>query len=664
MTDTLTPTAAATPMSHLKAFAVQRIAQIEAEASTDGVSDEQVIISQTSEALEELDQAPELIWVDLQVAGGKSQPALEVHAWAVDKHDRLHLAAVLLPKQSVAEENLPYVFQRKDVDDVLKRMLNLVTYLKQGHTLLDENDPTVAELTKATRQVLEGLDPEVVLHVITTGHFRGTIPSHTLSDVMVSSHVYDIEWFRRLVENDSGEQLDFRDKGGLPCLVASHDGNGEADVIITVLSGDFLAELYDRRRDELLRRNVRIYLRQTRKVNQEIAQSARKHPERFIALNNGISAVATGVSLNADQSRIETLNDLQIVNGGQTTATLHEVWRDRRTPVDLSRLNIQAKITIIRDEGPQGDQLAQDIALAANSQNRISMSDLLSGDPYEHSLEEISRERRYTSGSVSTGWYYERIRGQHAGLLALDKKDEKIYPKDQVIDKAYAAQLILAWQKQPYHAAKGREKALKSYKDDLRKKAEPSPLAKANEEDFDRLVGLAVIRREAEGPIAEAVTMKPTLGFYLLAWLSEHLSHDIDLFQIARTGLLPERLIRVIQQVTPLISKAMRSHPKAIPHESERPKKEKCWEEVKKVELPAATTDEPHLRDYTRQDWQAALTWAESKRKKVLREKIRYARKLVQTGKTDQKRTLLNQTMQEAIKAGFQIDLSGVRDVK
>ena len=656
MTDTQTSN---TSTNHLKAFAAQMIAQIEAQADMDGSSDEQVIVSQASEALGELDQAPELTWVDLIVAGSKSQPAILVHAWAIDQHERLHLAAVLTPKQSVAEANLPYVFQRKEVDDGLKKMLNLVSYLKQGHVLGDENDPKVEALAKAARKTLEGLDPEVVLHLITTGHFRGTIPSHTLTDVIVSSHVHDIEWFRRLVESDSGEQLDFRDQGGLPCLVASQDEHGEPDVLVTVLKGDFLAELYDRRRDELLRRNVRIYLRQTRKVNQEIAQSARKNPERFVALNNGISAVATGVSLNAEGRRIETLNDLQIVNGGQTTATLHEVWRDRRNPADLSKVSIQAKITIIRDDGPQGDQLAQDIALAANSQNRISMSDLLSGDPYEHSLEEISRERRYTSGSVSTGWYYERIRGQHAGLLALDKKNEKVFPKDQVVDKAYAAQLILAWEKQPYRSSRGREKALKGYKDDLRKKANGGPLAKATEQDFDRLVGLAVIRREAEGAIAQAGTMKPPLGFYLLAWLSEHLSHDIDLNQIARTGLLPERLIRVIQQVTPLISEVMRTHPESTPHEGERPKKEACWDEVKKIQLPDAEPTQP--REYTRQDWQAALTWAEGKRNRVLREKIKYARKTVQSGKTVQHKEKLDAIMQEAIKAGFKFDTASVK---
>ena len=56
----------------------------------------------------------------------------------------------------------------------------------------------------------------------------------------------------------------------------------------------------------------------------------------------------------------------------------------------------------------------------------------------------------------------------------------------------------------------------------MKKVAGDVALPEATEEDFDRLVGLAVIRREADGPITAEGTMKPPLGHYLLAWLAEH----------------------------------------------------------------------------------------------------------------------------------------------
>ncbi len=657
----MTPTSSDASVQ-LKHFALHMIAQIEASAERDSLPFEQVLVDFCSEALQELGQAPALQWVDIRIAGSRSQQGMLLHAWGVDVHDRLHLAAVLMPRQAVAEENLPYVFQRRDVSDTLQRMLNVAAHLREGQILPDETHPDVAAMASRCRDVLDGVDPEIVLHLLTPGHFRGTIPGHSLPGVAVASHVHDIEWLRRATADDPGEQLDFRSlaAGGLPCLVASRDDEGEPNVLLTVLPGEFLAELYDRRRDELLRRNVRIYLRQNRKVNREMAASARNDPARFVALNNGISAVAAAVSFSPDQTRIETLDDLQIVNGGQTTATLHEVWKDRRNPADLSALNIQAKITVIRPDAPESDQLAQDIALAANSQNRITMSDLLSGDPHERSLERISRDRRYVSGSTETGWYYERVRGQHAGLLAADRKNEKTFPVDQVIDKAYAAQLTLAWAGSPFRSALGREKALTGYKDDLKRAAGGDVLREATEEDFDRLVGIAVIRREADGPIATEGTLKPPLGFYLLAWLAEHHQDDIDLFQIARTGVLPERLIRIIQQVTPLISAVMRTQPAAVPHEGERPKRKECWDAVRPIQLPETAGETLQLREFTRQDWQAALAWAEGKRNRPLREKILLARKIVQTGRAAQKREFLARVMQEAVEKGFRIDLRGV----
>ncbi|GGM02571.1 AIPR family protein [Deinococcus aerophilus] len=634
---------------------------LERQADQDGYSIERALVQSCSESLQELSQAPELLWVDVRVAGSRTQPGLLAHAWAVDELDRLHLAGVLT-RDGVPDQNLPYVFSKKEVDDVLQRMLNLASHLRDGKTLTDETHPDVAEFARQGRRILDDDSPEIVLHLITPGHYRSTLPRVSLPGLIVTPRVHDIAWFWKITRDEPSEQLDFRQLpgGGLPCLVASQDVDGEPNVLLTVMPGTLLAELYDARRDELLRRNVRIYLRQTRKVNREMALSARTDPRRFVALNNGISAVAASVSLSADGSRIETMNDLQIVNGGQTTATLHEVWSDRRQPSDLAGLSVQAKITIIPPDTDASDELAQSIALAANSQNKITASDLLSGDPHERSLQRISRERRYVSQGVETGWFYERIRGQYAGMLAAEDRDAKSYPADQVITKTYGAQLAMAWDREPYLSSLGGEKALGVYKKELKRKSGNRALPEASEQDFDHLVALAIIRREADGPIAAEGTLKPPLGFYLLAWLAEHLGDEIDLNQIARTGVLPERLLGVIQQVTPLISRVMRSEPASVPHEGERPKRSDCWKEVSKITLEGLAQNVHGRRDFTRQDWQAALVWAQGKRNKVLREKIMRARKIVQTGQSSQKREFLVSVMQEAIDGGFKIDLSKV----
>lgn len=648
----------------LRAFSVSLVQRIESDAARDSVSLEEVLTGIAVQHLEEFGQCPELEWVDFRHNAPRGQRSMLVHAWGEDEHSRLHLAAVLTPRRSVQEENLPYAFNRIEVVEALQRMLAAVEYLRDGLLLPGEEDPALAAMAVSCRRLLAKDSPEVVLHLFTYGQFRGTIPNQELEGALVTTDVRDFEWLKRMFEDetDRGEQLDFRDHdgGGLPCLIASTDSGGEPDVILTVLDGQFLAELYDRRRDELLRSNVRIYLRRTRKVNREIMESARTDPARFVALNNGISAVAAGASFSQDLTRIETINDLQIVNGGQTTATLHEVWRDRRNPADLSRVRVQAKITIVRPEVPASDDIAKRIAIAANTQNRITDSDLLSGDPRERSLELISRDRRYITGTVETGWFYERVRGQHAGLLAVDRRQERTFPKDQVIDKMMAAQFLLAWKGLPHQASLGREKALRFFKN-LPTDGGGGGTAEVSEQEFDIIVGLATLRREAEGPIAAEGTMKPSVGFYLLAWLAEHHRDDIDLLQIARTGVLPERIIRLIQRVTGPISAVMRTHPAGVPHESERPKKPECWLAVRDVTVLREAETGEGLREFTRQDWQGALRWVQTTRNTTLRGKINDCIRIVQSGRVSGKRDFLAAVMREAIGRGFKLDLTGVR---
>ena len=94
-------------------------------------------------------------------------------------------------------------------------------------------------------------------------------------------------------------------------------------------------------------------------------------PERFLAYNNGISATARKlemVDLGGVGSAIRAIGDLQIVNGGQTTASMHHaVRRDR---ADVSRVFVQAKITV--DDVEAVEKLVPLISRYANSQNKVT----------------------------------------------------------------------------------------------------------------------------------------------------------------------------------------------------------------------------------------------------------------------------------------------------
>lgn len=121
------------------------------------------------------------------------------------------------------------------------------------------------------------------------------------------------------------------------------------------------------------------------------------------------------------QNLITKIVDFQIINGGQTTATLADAVL-KKTNVELEGIYVPMKLTVIEDretENEDGvrfyDEMVQAIARYANSQNKVTAADLFSNDPFHIWMEKMSKKclappARYT---IPTGWYYERSRKKY-----------------------------------------------------------------------------------------------------------------------------------------------------------------------------------------------------------------------------------------------------------
>jgi hypothetical protein len=86
-----------------------------------------------------------------------------------------------------------------------------------------------------------------------------------------------------------------------------------------------LADIYNDYRSALLERNVRSFLQFNGKVNKGIRDTLKTAPHRFLPYNNGLSTTASSVVLTGASNgtaHIRSLADFQIVNGGQTTASI------------------------------------------------------------------------------------------------------------------------------------------------------------------------------------------------------------------------------------------------------------------------------------------------------------------------------------------------------
>jgi AIPR protein len=257
------------------------------------------------------------------------------------------------------------------------------------------------------------------------------------------------------------------------------------DCYIGFIPAELLARAYDRWGPKLVERNVRSFLQARAGTNKGIRDTLKDPSEKqmFVAYNNGISSVARSgeiqqVHEGVNLYRINGLTGWQIVNGGQTTASIHQAYR---SGIDLSDVYVQAKLTILqlqeqehKDLHATEDDMISKISKYANTQNKINQSDLLANTRFMSGLEQHSRNSwvpAIDGRKPDKKWYFERARGQYMvdiGRRSRGKEQnefKKMYPKEFVLTKVDLAKMFMSWEKYPHVASKGGEAAFKSFMD-------------------------------------------------------------------------------------------------------------------------------------------------------------------------------------------------------
>src|SRR5207249_3580286 len=133
--------------------------------------------------------------------------------------------------------------------------------------------------------------------------------------------------------------------GGLPCLSASVETD-EYKAYLCVIPGSVLAIIYDEYGSRLLEGNVRSFLGTRPRVNKAIRKTVSTEPTMFFAYNNGIASTASAADVTSTPTglRLTKVTDLQIVNGGQTTATLaNAIATDKE---NLEQTFVQMKLSV------------------------------------------------------------------------------------------------------------------------------------------------------------------------------------------------------------------------------------------------------------------------------------------------------------------------------
>lgn len=421
----------------------------------------------------------------------------------------------------------------------------------------------------------------------------------TVADLNAAYEIWDIERLRRFRSSGTSHEsvevdLSRLTGGGVPCVGVGDEEFGY-HTSVTVLPGQLLHDLFEDYGQRLLELNVRSYLQARGKVNAGILETLHEEPERFFAYNNGITIVAEEVghvTLDDGAPGIGSIRGLQVVNGGQTTASIHRAGKGEKTgkfkgrKADLSSVFVQAKITVI--DRDQFDTLVPLISKYANSQNKVSDVDLRANHAYHVGVERVSR-KTWAPGEQSM-WFYERARGSYqtqkartATTPAKKREFEKRYPPKQRFSKEDLARYENCWHGEPHIVSRGGQKNFASF---MTRVGEIVEGWAPSQDEFKGLIGKAILYRQTQKIVRELgiPAFRVNVVNYTVAAIAHKTARRVDLERIWDNQDLTDALRDTLRDWAGIIAGVLvESAGERNP--TEWFKREECWKRIRDLDL-------------------------------------------------------------------------------
>lgn len=437
-----------------------------------------------------------------------------------------------------------------------------------------------------------------------------TMPPVDCEGKNVCFHIWDIGRRARIeLSGKSREDIVINFDDPISCLPA-FSTTKSCHSYLFVLPGEVLASLYEDYGERLLEQNVRTFLQFRGKVNKGIKTTIDREPEMFFAYNNGITATAEALELSDDQREIISITNLQIVNGGQTTASLF--MSRLKHKLDLSSVYVQVKLSVINPE--EVERIVPKISECANTQNKVNAADFSSNHPYHLRIEEFSRRIWAPSsgdGSQETHWFYERTRGQFINSYSSKPRSEhdvylKINPKKQMITKTDVAKYLYSFEMKPFLVSKGAQFCFKEFAEEVDRRWQEND-EQFNELYYKELVAKAIMFRQLD----KEVYAQPWYGGYkaniityslaLLSSLVARRKKFLDFMTVWDNQSTPEPLMAFLVEIAKQVNSVIQD---TMLNVTQYAKKEKCWECVELLEIILPSEVEELLIDEQELDCQ------------------------------------------------------------
>ncbi len=439
----------------------------------------------------------------------------------------------------------------------------------------------------------------VNVFLITNGEVKADLKtSDTVAGYTVFYRSIDINYLFNLSDKSRVPiEINFEQSGyKVPCIV-NETNNEDYQSWLAIIPGIALADIYEQYGARLLEQNVRSFLQFTGKINKGIRNTILKEQHMFMAFNNGIAATAEEVTItnlpDNQGKAIAVVKDFQIVNGGQTTASIYHTWK--KDKVDISKVFVPVKLTIVKDR-ENFSEIVGRIAEYANTQNKVSASDLSSNRENHVLLEKLSRTvwaPPISGETIQTRWFFERSRGQYKnenirfGITPSKRKQfDKQNPRNQMFSKESLAKYINSYEEVyngkklligPHIVVRGSQK---NYAQFLNYNFNSKP----DNIWFEDAIAKAILFSTSEkvyGVKPNAIgDMRYITVPYAIAWLGFKLDYKLDLYKIWKQQSLSDALKNKLHEIMSKIEDYLKSKAPGSLY-GEWAKKEECWLAIK-----------------------------------------------------------------------------------
>ena len=418
-----------------------------------------------------------------------------------------------------------------------------------------------------------------------------------IGGIPLTLSVWDLARFERFDQSGQAREdmvVDFEgDFGGaVPALEASKTRDAMESYLL-VVPGAQLAEIYDRWGARLLEANVRSFLQARAKTNKGIQKTIKEEPALFFPYNNGLSATAEEVALvrNEKGLAISSVRNLQIVNGAQTTGSIHTALNS--APEQIPYVFVQMKLTVVPPE--RAEEVVPKISEYANTQNKVNAADFFSNHPFHVRMEEFSRRVIFAAKEGErhdNKWFYERSRGQYLNERskrsgAERRKFDLEYPKPKMFTKTDLAKFEFSAAGNPHIVSKGAQKNFAEFAKEIGQ-AWSKGDSQYDELWFKRLVAKALIFRRMEAEIPRQTWYeggyRANIVTYSIAKVfhdASKLGHVLDIDSVWRKQDIPSPLLDALLLAAEAAHEIITNPPSGVRNFSEWAKQQGCWSWLK-----------------------------------------------------------------------------------